>query len=107
VNTCTTSRKLRLLIARIATGAIVDDKASNFEALIAVIENAAAKAVIAPRCNRIQQSDFDRHRYNIPISSNDFLPHQTIPRHRNPLQQTLQSLVVAQRTMVDLIVYRP
>lgn len=44
-------------------GAIIADKAFDADALIAMIEQSGAKAVIPPKSNRVAPRDFDRHQY--------------------------------------------
>ena len=51
------------LIADLPTTAVMAEKGYDADALIALIQQRGAKAVIPPRSNRIEQRDYDHHLY--------------------------------------------
>lgn len=51
------------LIAGFPTTAVMGDKGYDADALVTLIEQGGAQAVIPPRSNRIKQRDYDHHLY--------------------------------------------
>jgi transposase len=95
------------LLEEIETNYVIADRGYDSERVLEKIEELGAVAVIPPRSNRKEQSDYDRQLYKERNLIERAFNNKTLPAHRHPLREESRVLplisIPGRFSNVDLI----